>query len=380
MSDEVYLTLVDLLTMEKDWTIHKIISGSTSEKSQRVQLEDLFLYVADHHDDEKAIKYWRYLKHCLHDIELLQFTKNDEHPKTVHSSIVLPSTAETREAESRAQANCAEKAIGLWKKIPRSKVGKLWTGTSGKEYVNENFPTLLETKKALLIEIANRWRDTKNEQEADELFEFFIFLKLQHGENKLLIDAIRKATDSHFPVKRLSRCLAHLVFPPSEGGSIGSSFRIEFEKILAIAWARNMDFKDLANIVRATRPLFGASDNVFDLLEHYSYEIAPLREAVLRLLVSMKGEIHGDLRQIYGDIEVFYPSEKYAVITITKEVKKGTLYSFEESDCHSQFETAREHVLIWLNEFPNYSICLELSIKNEYDGRRLFFRKQILSK
>ena len=374
MYEEKYETLVDLVRQEKDWAVYNSIVDLKLE-DRVFLLQSNFLQAADQHDDEKAPVYWEFLNRCLRDIELIPFLRMEKFLGTC-----LLRDEKTREAQSRAQANCAAKAKELWQKIPRSRIEKDRRYLGG-SLADAELPTLLETKKVLLGEIATRWRDTKNEQEAFELFEFFMFLKLQLGENRLLLDAVRKATDSYFPATRLSRCLVRLEFS-IEGGLIGSDFRREFEKILAIAWARNTKFKEIARLVKAMIPILGASDGAFDLLERQANKYAILDQAVSKLLKSMNGQVRVEgLDHIFGDKVVSYPGfhvpdENHVEIVIIDRKEPYLRSFYSENAGHSSFEAARKHVDCWLKEYSGYSVHLKFMVVDKYDPKNCFFSRE----
>lgn len=93
-------------------------------------------------------------------------------------------------------------------------------------------------QEGLLREVLLWWRDTQDETEADELFEFFLHVRWENQElGKILTSLIREATNDALPLARLKR---HLPLVRNKEGYL---------RIMGIALVRKSTPEDIEKLL-----------------------------------------------------------------------------------------------------------------------------------
>lgn len=229
-----YDTLLEVVKKSGNWVVYaSIIQEQDKDGGKNIVVNVLgpaLDAAIKHHDDKAARELIAWIFQAIDDAVLAPFFE-EKHGMTF---LVSPS----EEARKRAQEAKAAKAIALWGRMPAYKEVKEYNGIRWPS--PQKVVTMLDTKKAILTEIARWWRETDNGTEANQMFDFLISLKPNTAaEIKIIHDVIREATDKGFSVKRLAWCI--------ETSTIE---HLEVVRILAIAWARNADFGTLRTTLR----------------------------------------------------------------------------------------------------------------------------------
>jgi hypothetical protein len=259
--------------------------GGKSPAEQIEAIEHVFVAAAMRHHDTGACSDFRLIMFAMSDMELLQYTKqntrgelellDDKHGETV-----------IRDTEYRAAIACAMKAMELFPKIPNERRG--W---SPNESDKSTYPTLLETKKAMLAEIGNGATVARSDEEADPFLEFILFTPLRYDEEEPLRQAtVKKMTDEHFPVPRLVHAIATF------GEKLANSEKgRRVLEILLFGWAKHAYSNDIVNACRVLEPLSGpptgflssstaCSDAAVERLRAINAKMKQLDDAVRALL------------------------------------------------------------------------------------------------
>jgi len=365
-----YQTAVDLAVMKGHWAIR--ILEDLSPEQRTTKMEEFFLQAVSGQDEETATLYFSFLLQSVSDCELAPFI-SEERGKTV-----LQYAPESRDEFEKARANACRmgslKTMDLYGKL--SGLKKITVEKRGLESLR------LGTKKTMLAVVATQWRETKDEKEADNCFNFLMKVIKSAGysdEEKLQQEVLRGATDTGFPANRLLRHFVQLVPYGVCDYNLDHKIR-KVASILLIAWSRNCDLSRSSRALRACQLLLELKETrefqtfaTFDLLRRVSAEIAAFDTAIYELLEVFKKGVDN----VPGEKSVSYPNASRAEILITVSVHISNYHKGElEKDGHKWFEKAREHALAWRKKYRKYSVNLKLVVVGWYSTEPKFERKE----
>ncbi|MBI2054550.1 MAG: hypothetical protein HYT39_00400 [Candidatus Sungbacteria bacterium] len=336
MPEKKQRTLLDVVVESGDHAACVLITGRDTEQ-QLANLDLMFAMAIDRHDDPGAQKFASWILFAVRDNAML--TTN---------------------------AVRFRKAIALLNKLP--------TFTKSDSRV-----AFLETKKMLLAEVANRWRDTMDESEADEIFRFLVNFRGTHGGGKMFDDLIREATKK-FPAGRLARQLAAGHIQP------WSASDNDLFRILAIAWIRNSDPAILSLQVSVVGALTGCSREVMKPVREMMAWIGKFDRDVASLRVVLGHQqdnpfviLPDGYEQIPGWLTITYCSldvvETHLSIVIPRSNNK-----YEESEGYGWFEAAKRNIQRWQADHP-HSVRLKMTIDRATGSgdKKLFSREELLT-
>jgi hypothetical protein len=344
---EQYMTVLQLAKDAKDWPLVSLLQG-TEAKEWCTVLGSIFERACENRDDQSAVRYFGMWMHATDDALLEPFTKPAK-----DGCVIEGSWKEIVEAQAAAISNRAESAERAWYKMPH--VGD---------------PILLETREAILTEIAYQWRGTLDEEEADKLFDFLTCAAPMHKEEyKILIGVLRKITNPSFSPERLTRHFLRYYRRQNRMSEIAN--------VLAIGRTRNA--LDLANEISLVQYLHGCSDAAFRFAEEFVSNIGLLDRAalVLHRTVQSEWERRGDREDdgiLQGRVEVDFQSLDTLTLTIHQRHNKEDVQDWG----HGQFELARARVQSWKEKHPNISVQLTLIIRGTFFEDIVFTREQKL--
>lgn len=243
-----YTTLIKELSESKQWAMLQLLEGKDHD-AQLEEMRRLFLVAVGQRDDEQARSYFRWLMRAVDDTHLADFLETKG-----KWTVFKRDDGLTEANENRCRCRAAE-AMRLWSRVPEKGVGKRRVQvTENESYLEDcDAPTLLETKKAVLEEVTRRWRETKDEDEADSMFDLIVGVGSRFEvEHKMLETVVREATGHGFPSIRLMRCYLRIA---GKMERYGCGLQNRIAQMLAIGWARNSNPDDLAQIFSAVQPL-----------------------------------------------------------------------------------------------------------------------------
>lgn len=362
---EWYKAVLDVIGKSENWAAYRtVVILSPAERTE--EIEQMFLAAARHHADKTAFQYCEWLLRAIDDVELLPLLTEERGEQ------VLPYGRVAEEAKRRARATRASRAMKLYVKLPSAKGEK------------DKVPTLIETKRALLNEITTWWQETKDEDEADRIFEFLRGLPVWREEETKLgrFDLIRKATSTAFPVARLERHLLRLVVGcrTSHLEEKGD----EIAQILAIGRARNTNVGKTAWDIRVTQPLKECSEAAWPLLESYAAVVAAFDAEVRELLdIMYKKDPFGGGRSLWlnlggqgysGALQITYPALGELLVDITLKLAWNS--HPDEAWVDDRFDEVKEQIRKWREKHPKISMRLRFAVFREYDKKPAFMRER----
>ncbi|OGC45216.1 hypothetical protein A2V49_01250 [candidate division WWE3 bacterium RBG_19FT_COMBO_34_6] len=192
------------------------------DPEQRVEkFKKAFLMAVKNFDDDRAEKY----------LECIFILISDIHQNN----------------ENEIITNKAKVAIELYKTLPLHGTGEGREQYSQNESISVSVdtPVFKKTRQVLINEIAWSWKITKDENEADRLFDELISLPSEYeSEIKDRLQIIRKITDGSFPLERLIRLayIASLNYKECVDSTMHRNKKLlckDVCEILTIAWIKN---------------------------------------------------------------------------------------------------------------------------------------------
>lgn len=366
-----YESLIDKLVRAKDAVLTSILIEQ-SEEDRIGSLRLVFEKAVEYQNDEAAEKYFELLLSAIRDAELTPFLKDEKGKK------VLPYSELAEEKIEKIKKDSADIAVYLYKNLPKDE--------------NSRSVVLAKTKTALILEIAKSWREIKDENEADQIFESL--LEIYKKGSEIFEDVIRKATDRGFSYLRLVR---HFLLCASKVVPAYNLTYSSIAQILAIALGRNGELSVTASIFHACRPILQSYDergrkvssSAFDLLRRTAVQISLLDSAVCEIGYSMSlGEYpwtplslrkkYSQLskegyEKIYGEINILYPDINSVEVAVIQKGERS--WEKNENKYHDEFEKIKKHVLRWKKEHPQFKVYLKLVVKSEWK-EQFFSREQ----
>lgn len=364
-----YVTVLEKMGKPTDFGTHELLLGQ--ELSVRpATLYALVLKAGMQHDDDAVKKFFVLLMHAVDDAVLVPFLVSDEGPQQT-----LPWYGEQKqrvqEAKSQARWTRTLKALDLLMELPFK--------TTYAYNETKEAPTLTSSREMIMDEVIRWWSWTEDEAKADYVL-YCLFKLSERGRdhswpkyrNNLINDevekAIRKATDRSFPTHRLLRYITTDKIRDREA----------VVRILAIAFARNVDEKNLVEQFKASAPLFGCSSGAHAFAADIASKIARLDKNIDSLR-----EILGDrffdsprippgFKYVNGTLHLSYVLPNTIKVVLEKMVShRGCNKKHEE-----WFESAIENISLWQIEFP-HSVQITTRISNDV-GRVIFLRESLL--
>ncbi|MBI2625761.1 hypothetical protein HYW68_01785 [Candidatus Parcubacteria bacterium] len=207
LSGEAYRTVAEVAADSGCWATFVLISHQPIPE-QVARLEQVFLAAARKNDDKEAKKYVGFICRALDDGQFVPLLKEERGRRALSDD-----WRAVEQAGARAQQARAQKMMELYPQLPSHGTGDARELLAEDESrpIKINVPVLLETRRAMLTEVAAWWRLTKDEEEAARLFQFLQSRELRfEPEKKMFREVIYKATDASFPPQRLVEALLAL--------------------------------------------------------------------------------------------------------------------------------------------------------------------------
>lgn len=337
---EKYQTVTDLIDKEGDVIARAYFLGVENLVER---LEDMFLLACQQHDDKQALRLLSWLEARINDVALEPLCKDG----------VLPWVQEVEKWRNIASENTAKKIVGLWFKLPQSQNVRrsFRVDVDESEMRNVDEPTLPGVKEAILTKVAERWKATKDEGEADSLFAFLIsvFQTRWQEEKKMLIGVLRKAADSGFPKSRTVRCLQVL-------HTSGNHGECDAVRVLAHGWINaNNDTARLLDDICIAGQLDGCGNGAYEAVAIMAKETSELDRKMRGLIEKFNGRYGG----LNAPARVEYPAPGHTKI-IVRVQDRSCGPTDGDSWFHDQFDEIRTKVQDWRKENGNLPILLEV--------------------
>jgi hypothetical protein len=367
---ERHISLNQRLVKANEWAI--FIALDNLDIPERLkQLEGFFIQHALHYDDSGSNKFAEYIMTTVTDKQLLPFAGVVRYDKEF-LEFDQTKWEEIEAAFYTAAINRAHKAAELFLKLSIFKpVPKVVLDDDDRsirrDYVAEE-QTLTKTKEALLLEVANGWKESHDESEADDFFSFIAKVKLHRDDEVARTGALRKITDVDFPVPRLAHTIARFQneFTGDEKRVLG---------ILAHGWVKHSQqnhMRDLIGLFYAIEPLsepvaipniYGgkpSSAEAFSFVRRVAKRIKAVDDKVQQMLAKV-GSYNCVVE--YTEQDLIIPA---VMLTYCEEIR-------DENFGRKSFESKRDEINKWLKENRG---DLRLRIKLRYLGKN--WKKEIL--
>jgi len=361
MSTEAYQTVLDVVIEEGGFGDYHTLRSLSPEK-QILQIEAIFLHAVEAHADEFALRYLDWLRHAFEDKECISLTEEGKNGGMVIESY----SKEVIEAKKRAQKACSHHFMPLYERLPQFRVG------GHREPIE--FPTLLETRKAMLTAIADWWRETDDAEETLTFFEFLFSIETRFKEEvSIILDVIRAATNEKFSPHRLELCLLRLQSEECRSNrDPRTSRKFEVGKILAIARARNSNMQFWIRDARISHSLGDLLDeSAIEVLEVEAISrLKALEDASQKLIQKMQPRDRDGFSSgpgIRGDLDLRYLSLKAIQVTISMRL------NFRESKevLEDEYSKACQLVREWKKaEGRGISISLRVYKEKEFSSEQ----------
>jgi hypothetical protein len=347
---EEYTTVLQIAKACNDWPLVTLLNN-VGKGCWHEAMQNIFERACENRDDKAAKRYFGMWMASIDDVQLDPFAKPLENREGAY---VLEGDGKAIVgAIATAASGRARWAIEAWRGLS-----------------DRNHPTLPETTEAIFTEIANRWRNTLEEAEADILFDFLTDLpRHRSGEQRILVGVLRKTTDLSFPNERLTRHFVRYYGRPNRTSDITS--------ILGIGRTRNA--LDIGNEIALVRHLEGCSDPAFRLAERFAEQIGAVDRSVLALRRTVQSE-----RERRGDCEkdgildgnVWFDYQDISAVTIS--IHQRRYQNTAPDSGNRQFELARARVKSWKEQHPDISVHLTLIIQGSITEGVVFTREEKL--
>ncbi|MEA3249047.1 MAG: hypothetical protein U9Q03_01670 [Patescibacteria group bacterium] len=386
---EKYQDLLAMLRKERRYGVLRCLGGENGLHSRQTRMVSLFTDAVKAGDDEGAATAACWVMQATEDIHFLPLVgENGEKPRG----------EEDRAARITVDQGRAGEARDLWSYLPDKRDKEI------RIPVNEDYdmerrvvdaPAMLGTKKLLLTEIVRRWRETKDEEEADKLFAFLIELHPRFKEDRdMQLELMRKeGTRNGFPPERAARHYLEL----SERFPVGANVTIdEISRLLSIAWIRNSTDTQRTQFMRAVMPVIEFSkaepDPVFVFLAKTAEKVAE----IARQVELLKRKINPD-RWSKPVLKIEYLFDRRMTrkaeqvprlkVRLTVEYSRGDFSAFFATSGQEQFKEEKAHekfgelkglVKEW-QDTEGIEFCpviLELVVPNKYKPEEPTFRRE----
>jgi hypothetical protein len=333
-----YQTVLDLAISFKDWAAHQLLE-QTAVEARPALLEELLIAIGRAHDDDAVSKYVDLLQRALEDVVLLPLLT----PDTVGEVIAYNACVGVRQ-------EYVQRTTQILTKLPTDREEN-YGGSRGKELK----AVLLNSRGKMLEKICTRWRETKDEEEADQILEYLLDLSRTWGPrfrfNDLIETAVKKATDQSFPIPRLMRYLTTQCLPDT------------LQRHFALALTRNTEPRQFATILQVGELLATRSAEAQAYAEVVATDIDALDRSmdVLRACFTTEHAARrrverasvGDVYRwpsLSGELRVVYTANAIE-LTLSQSWRQLDKPN-DENSFHEWFEFVAKHVERWQRMFP----------------------------
>ncbi|MDD5251060.1 MAG: hypothetical protein PHT12_00325 [Patescibacteria group bacterium] len=365
--DGPYKPLRAMLETSGDWsTLASIADIAGREREQEILVR--LRMAAHHHDDVQALRFLDALFLAITDTALLGI---------VDSKMFVPFGEPGTRAIDEAASARAKAAVELWTELPIGQPGtaREFVAQDETKPVSINFPSLLQTKAALLIEIGRRCRQTQDEAEADRLFAFLADRNFRFDPEHQMFEAVaRVTTDQSFPPARLAR---YYLLVAAKKGSQQSRERTILSSALASAFVRAGGDGIMRYAVAAVAPFLTDSSARWGRLDDPLLQAAAEfqgchAKALMERLPALK-ELVAALKSRsdtfgFGGLE--------APVTVRFESLNGVVVdigflrngpaSTDFDKHHDYFAERRNQVRAWLRLNPGMTVALNMVVVSRY--------------
>ncbi len=368
MRQVTYRSVRSFLQEKGHWAELRLLEGE-QPRSCAVTLWSLFCRAAEDGDDESSVRMFTWLMHATDDIYFLPLLGEND---------VLPHSEEVNAAKDAASKARSLEAMGSWRVLPTTEV-------------QADYPALLKTKKYLLTEIVGRWRQTEDEEEADQLFDFLIGLKLNSVKERDIFQTVvrENGTNTGFPPARAARHYLNLTRQCSlellRRNYGPDSHLSEFAKMLSIAWIRNSTYDQRARAMLVAMPVHDSSDEAAEALGEISQFIAEVAVAVevlkkqVKLQYSAVGPKLSARYSVSGshnvELTVEFPSRWNNLNSYLMNSKR---WQFDENKAHDKFDELVELVQKWREEHSDHAIRLVMLARHNDDQDLVYQRERMI--
>lgn len=366
MSDQ-YKSVMRIVDAEKDWPLRTWLEAFPP-KEWLGRLVEIFKACCTGQNDKEAKWYFGLIMQIIEDDLLSPYIK-----KVKGGEILEGDWIEIRKARNKAKSARAEWAKELWRGLPTKQQMLAYVQHDMGDHRLESIDAaaLLETREAILSEIAQCWRVTESEVEADQLFAFLVeeTASAFEEERKVVIAVFRKVTDMTFPVTRLTRNLLWYLEKRKQVKGLTS--------ILAIARTRNSE--NVREEVSVLRPLEGCSDEAYRFAARLMADVAVLDDKGLDLGWTIQPEnerLCRSERMVYGEVTVTYQDLNTVAVKIVQTFDHPD--SLLESWGPNQIELARFRAAAWKGFNPDIRIQLSLIMKKRSSQEIVFAEEREL--
>jgi hypothetical protein len=332
------------LAMEKqNWGILHMIKNMDS--ASRIEaMESVCQYAMLNRDESRAIEAVEFLKAAYFDNIVTSFLE----AKAKEAS---PGIYDDQTPKKSVQEELAKNLMQLYPLlVPRS------DKTRG-------FPKLLEIKRNMLSEIANCWRETDDEEIANEIVLFIAGLKMPYNdqdEKKMILDVIRNASKDWFPVPRLSK--SFLSIQKTKVTSAGDTpLSHDVRQTLAIARVREkmrgIGDEEMIGEMQVVSQLDGCSLGAFAYIAEQAKKVGELDKEIRELTAKIEHECF-----LYHLTKFSYIDSTHVLIDIDMICGNASAGTETEKDMHEKFEKARDCIRAWRKGTEHQFIRVTLTI------------------
>lgn len=394
-----YESALAAIARAKNWPLFGSLKG-LKFMDRIPNIESAFLEAAMQRDDESALQFFKWLMWSIQDWEF-EYKHLLKPVEGGFEQFELPYNADVTAAEEVAKGLCTKRACELYPKLPAYETHKTWWLVTENEYERgeDKFPTLLQTRDAMLRDISTRCFETHSDAESDSLFSFFLTVGLNNEkEKKIYFDILYDATSKSVSLERLEchfeKAMREIARErKSSNGFVADVWREEeIARILGKAWVRNLvgigrrwdltkeggkyEHRDgleyLLSCMKVFAPLKRASDGAIDFLERFSRTIvAPMdvqTDGLIRVMREERGKLFPP-QKVRGEISVNY-RESMSELTVTVDISEYNIHP--DAKKQELFFLAKTRAQEWENQKgkPRFHIHLEVMDRNTHASQR----------
>jgi len=370
---KVCRTLLDVLEAEKRWAERQQLQGLTPV-GQLAALEKLLKEAVGACDDGYASLVVEWALRLFEDIHLQPL---------VGPHGQAPVGLNAVEATECSKAAATVWAMRIWSELPANQDGKQYVriAEDAGEMQPAKFATLTETKKVLLTAIVARWRQTKNETEADRILDFLRQLDSDFEEDvKMFESAFRFGTDKGFPPPRAMR--QYLIVEQYTGGRMATESPNTLANLLTMAWARNSNWKTRALVFGAGRSVLSLSPGAFARLLLVAESLGRVDEQMQKLVEALQPSPFTSGFKT----EISYGADGGPILTIRYGsncflgyLKPGSRMQFSVTKAQERFWEFRHKVDEWREQNGTLKFLLVMEVAGEKDNKPHFRDEHIFN-
>jgi len=337
-----YITVLDKTAEFKDWGVLELIRKLAVDVRPAL-LEGLILQVSQKYDDQAVVRYFALLLHAIEDVVLIPCLVGGDIPDRGDEY------ATYHRARTDVEKTCAEAIMRVLSHLPTEKEVKgQYAGETRQEAV------LTTSRSKMLETICARWRATRDEDEADQILAYLIALSHQWQRDTMRLDgligeAVKRATDQHFPTPRLLRHLTTARMPET------------LRRHLAVAFARDAEHNYFLHLLQISRPLAECSEEAQTRAMSIANQLAKLDNTVDILRACFDGGDEAMRRvvgrgysycpRLHGRLDVSYTADA-TELTLSAPMNSFS-HPRDENRFHEWFDSAKTLVERWQTMFPH---------------------------